>query len=263
MTDRPLFLLIAFVITALGGPLRAHAQATDSSSDAPVWEAAVRYDYDRVQDGRADWQRGTAVLQRDIPGGTVAATFIRQRRFDVVDDGIAVDLWQDLWPDAYGHLRVGLGPDARIRPQRRLKAEVYQSIGTWEVMGHYGWRRYAGEDVHLFGPGLARYLGPWYLRARTTVAPRASTWAISQRLGVRRFYYWTPSASYVDLEGGVGRSVELVGPEADLLVARTAFVSLRVRHFLTERVGLTAGLRYSDDGPFARTGGTVGLFAKW
>ncbi len=267
MTDRFLLLLIVFAIVAPCAPSDVQGQnvapVPDSSSAEPVWEAAVRYDYDRVSNGRADWHRWTAVLQRDIPRGTVVASLIRQRRFDIADEGVAVDLWQDLWSGAYGHLRIGVGPDARVRPQRHLQGEVYQSIESWELMGHYGWRRYAGDDVHSFGPGLARYVGAWYLRTRTTVTPRPSTWAVSQRLGVRRFYYWTPAPSYIDLEGGVGRSVELVGPNADLLVARTFFVSLRVRHFLTSALGLTAGLRYSDDGPFARTGGTVGLFARW
>lgn len=267
MIDRSLLLLIVFATGALYAPSGVQGQdavpAPDSSSAEPVWEAAVRYDYDRVSGGRADWHRWTGVLQRDIPGGTVVATLVRQRRFDVADEGVAIDVWQDLWSDAYGHLRIGIGPDARIRPRRSLQAAVYQSIGSWEVMGHYGWRRYVGDNVHLFGPGLARYVGAWYLRTRTTVAPRPSTWAVSQRVGIRRFYYRTPSPSYVDLEAGAGRSVELVGPDDTLLVARTFFVSLRVRHYLTTRLGLTAGLRYSDDGPFARTGGSVGLFARW
>lgn len=266
MSNRLPLLLIAVAIAALCGPVCGQAQDPSQppeSSAEPAWEAAVRYDYDRVSSGRANWRRWTAVLQRDISGGTVIASLVRQRRFDIADEGIAVDLWHDLWSDAYGHLAVGVGPSARVRPERHLQGEIYQSIGSWELLGHYGWRRYATDDVHLFGPGLARYAGAWYLRTRTTVAPRKSTWAVSQRLGIRRFYYGTPSPSYIDLEGGVGRSVELVGPDASLLVAQTFFASLRVRHFLTQRFGLTAGLRYSDDGPFSRTGGSVGLFGRW
>ncbi|MFB6248018.1 MAG: YaiO family outer membrane beta-barrel protein [Salinibacter sp.] len=261
MLNRFLLLLVFCGVAVLGE--RPCARAQDSSAAESVWEAAVRYDYDRVSGGRADWQRWTAVLQRDIPRGTVVATVVRQRRYDTADEGVALDVWQELWTNAYGHFRVGIGPGARIRPQRSLRAEVYQSIGSWELVGHYDWRRYVGDDVHLFGPGLARYVGAWYLRTRTTIAPRPSTWAVSQRVGIRRFYYGPPSPSHVDLEGGVGRSVELIGPNGDLLVAPTFFVSLRVRHFLTDRLGLTASLRYSDDGPFARTGGSVGLFARW
>ncbi|MBB4090914.1 YaiO family outer membrane beta-barrel protein [Salinibacter ruber] len=265
MIDRPLLFFIALTVAGLWStPAQTQdRKVPDSAASEPTWEAAARYDYDRVSGGRAGWQRWTAVLQRAIPGGTVAATLARQRRFDIADEGITVDLWQDLWGRAYGHLQVGFGPDAQIRPQRSLKAEIYQPVGPWELLGLYEGRRYTGSDVHRFGAGLARYVGPWYLRARTTAAPRQSTWAVSQRVGVRRFYYWTPSASYIDLEGGVGRSVELVGPNASLLIARTAFASLRVQHFLTDRFALTAALRYSDDGPFSRTGGTVGLFARW
>jgi YaiO family outer membrane protein len=144
-----------------------------------------------------------------------------------------------------------------------LKAEIYQPVGPWELLGLYEGRRYTGSDVHQFGAGLARYVGAWYIRACTTATPRESTWAVSQRVGIRRFYYWMPSASYIDLEGGTERSVELVGPNASLLVARTAFASLRVQHFLTDGCALTATLRYSDDGPPSRTGGALGIFVRW
>jgi YaiO family outer membrane protein len=237
--------------------------AQDAPHTAQPWQASVRYDYDRVSGDRKDWQRWTISLKRDVPRGTIMASFDRQRRFGVVDAGGAVDVWQDLWSKAYGHLRVGLGPSARIRSRRTVRADLHQSIGAWEVSGQYSWRHYRTDDVHLFGPGLARYIGSWYLRTRTTAVPRPGPWAVAQRLGVRRFYSSAASTSYVDAEGGIGRSVELVGADSELLVTRTVFASVRVRHFLTPHLGVTAALRYSDDGVFQRTGGSVGLIGQW
>lgn len=261
MSNRLLLFIVAIGISTLADPCSAVAQEPGLAEQP--WEASVRYDYDRVSGDRKDWQRWTISLKRDVPRGTIMASFDRQRRFGVVDAGGAVDVWQDLWSEAYGHLRVGLGPNARIRSQRTVRADLHQSIGAWEVSGQYSWRHYRTDDVHLFGPGLARYVGSWYLRTRTTVVPRPGTWAVAQRLGVRRFYSSTAPASYVDAEGGIGRSVELVGADSELLVTRTFFASVRVRHFLTPHLGVTAALRYSDDGVFQRTGGSVGLIGQW
>lgn len=259
MSDRLLLFVVALGIAALLDPYPATAQ--EPALPDRSWEAAVRYDYDRVSDGRADWRRWTASLAREIPGGTLVATLIRQRRFDIADEGARVDFWRDLWGDTYGHLQAGIGPDARIRPQRTILAEFYQPLGAWELSGQYRFRRYRREDVHQFGPRLARYVGSWYLRTQTSVVPRSSTWALAQRVGARRFY--DSASSYVDLEAGVGRGVELVGPESEILVTQTFFASVRVRHFFTSRLGLTAALRYSDDDVFSRTGGAAGLVVQW
>lgn len=261
MSNRLLLVIVVFGIASLGGVRPAAAQ--DASPPEQAWEASVRHDYDRVSDGRTDWNRWTAALKREFSSGTLVATFTRQQRFGITDEGGAVDAWRDLWTGAYGHLQLAISPDARIRSQRAVQAELYQSVGSWELSGQYWWRRYRRENVHLIGPGLARYVGSWYLRTRTTIVPRQATWAFAQRIGARRYYGSSPSSSYVDAEAGVGRGVELVGPDADLLVTRTFFASLRVRHVLTSHLGLTAALRYSDDDVFSRTGGAVGLFVQW
>lgn len=260
MSNRFLLFIVALGIATLADPCPVAAQAPSLTDQS--WEASVRYDYDRVSDGRADWRRWTASLAREIPGGTLVATLVRQRRFDVADEGVNVDFWRDLWGDAYGHLRAGIGPGARIRPQRIVLAELYQPLGAWELSGQYSFRRYRREDIHQFGPRLARYVGAWYLRTQTSVVPRPSTWAFAQRIGARRFYASAPS-SYVDVEAGAGRGVELVGSDSEILVTQTFFVSVRVRHFFTSRLGFTASLRYSDDDVFSRTGGAAGLVVQW
>lgn len=259
MTDR-VFPLLLLAASALCIPWSGQAQ--DPPPDPRAWEASVRYDYDRLSEGRTDWHRWTISLKRDVAGGTIMGSAVRQQRFGTWDTGGAIDAWWDLWEGAYGHLRLGLGPDARIRPQRSVQADLHQSFGAWEVSGQYDWQRYRNDTVHLFGPGLARYVGSWYVRTRTTIAPRPETWAVAQRVGARRFYASAPS-SYVDVEAGAGRGVELVGSDSEILVTQTFFASVRVRHFFTSRLGLTASLRYSDDDVFQRTGGSLGLIGRW
>lgn len=257
-----LLLLLGLMCAAASGNVGgALAQSAEPSEN--MWEVAARYDYDRLSDGRADWHRWTLSLKKEVSRGTLTASFLRQRRFGVEDTGVQVDIWPDLWTGAYGHVEMGISPGARVRSQGTIRSEIFQSLGSWELSGRYSWRRYRSEDVHQFGPGLGRYLGSWYLRTRTSLLPRPGAWGIAQRVGARRFYGTHPSLSYVDVEGGLGRSVKLVNSRSELLVTQTFFVSLRVRHFLTSEVGITASIRYGDDEVFRRTGGTVGFFGQW
>lgn len=259
-----LFVALTVVLTCAVASVdvgEAFAQSAEPSEHA--WEAAARYDYDRLSEGRKDWRRWTLSIKKEISRGTLMATFIQQQRFGVGDEGVQIDVWPDLWVGAYGHVKAGLSPGARARPRGTIQSEVFQAFGPWKLSARYGWRRYRREDVHQFGPGLARYVGSWYLRTRTSLVPRPGTWGIAQRVGARRFYGSTPSLSYVDVEGGLGRSVELINASSEILVTRTFFVGLRLRHFLTSHLGITASVRYSDDEVFQRTGGTVGFFGQW
>jgi YaiO family outer membrane protein len=176
---------------------------------------------------------------------------------------VQIDVWPDLWAGAYGHVKTGVSPGARVRPRGRTRSEVFQAFGPWELSGQHSWRRYQSEDVHQFGPGLGRYVGSWYLRTRMSLVPRPGTWGIAQRVGARRFYSPQSSLSHVDLKGGIGRSVEVINASSELLVTRTFFVSLCLRHFLSSHLGITAAVRYSDDGVFRRTGGALGVFGRW
>jgi len=261
MRNHALLFAALMCVVAFGGARQTAAQHPGLTER--VWETATRYDYDRLSEGRQNWRRWTVSLKRETSHGTLMATVIRQQRFGTTDGGLQIDAWPDLWAGAYGHVKAGLSPTADVRPQGTLQSGVFQSVGAWELSGRYSWRRYRSEDVHQFGPGLGRYVGSWYLRTRTTLGPRPDTWAVAQRIGARRFYGPASSLSYVDVEGGLGRSVEPINSRSEILVTRTFFVSVRLRHFLTSGVGVTAAVRYSDDEVFQHTGGTLGVFAQW
>ena len=247
----------------VGGALAQNNPRSNVESGGPTWEAAALYDYVRLSGGREDWRWWTLSLKRETSRGTLMGTFLRQRRFGVEEEGVRIDVWADLWARAYGHIQTGLSPSAHVRPRGTIRAEVYQSFGPWELSGRYSWRRYRSEDVQQFGPGLGWYVGSWYLRTRTSLVPRRGTWGIAQRVGARRFYGPQSSLSHIDLEGGLGRSVELINARSEILVTRTFFVGLRLRHFLTSHLGITASVRYSDDDVYRRTGGALGFFGRW
>jgi len=133
---------------------------------------------------------------------------------------------------------------------------VTQSVGAWELSAQYTWRTYATDETHAARPQVAHYVGAWYLRGFAVVIPRAERWATTVGVGARRFL--NGSQSYVDVTAGLGRSVEFVGPNSELLTERTGFVSARAQYFFSARIGISGGLRF-----FRRTGGSVGLLVRW
>lgn len=228
---------------------------------AASWEAATRAEFDRLSDGREGWQLWVLSLKRNMESGTIMGRLEQQSRFGVSDVGGRVDVWHDLWSGAWGHLQLGVGPDATIYPRGTVQVDVTQSIGAWEVTGQYTWRTYESDRTHAARLQAAYYIGNWYLRGFATAVPQRGDLAAAGGVGARRFL--AGSQSYLDVEAGAGRGVEFVGPDSELLVERTAFVSARVQHFFSRRLGFMVNLRYSDDGFFERTGGSVGLMVRW
>ncbi len=254
-----------FSTLACGGLPTVQAQDEPSTDVRPgrsaPWEASARLDFDRVSDGREGWRSFVVSLKRSLGRTTVMGQLVRQSRFGVSDHGGRLSAWRDLWNGAWGHVQLGFGPEATVYPRSTVQADVTQSAGAWELSAQYTWRTYATDQTHAARPQVAYYVGSWYLRGFSIVIPRPEKWAVTGGVGARRFL--GGSRSYVDVEAGLGRSVEFVGPGSELLDERTAFVSARVQYFFSERLGALAGLRYSDDGFFQRAGGSVGLLVQW
>ena len=258
--------LVVLIALGVGRPLAATAQdAPEKAASRPqgtfLWESATRVAVDHVSDGREAWRSWVLSVKREVGAGTVMGQLTRQSRFGVTDVGGRLDAWHTLWANAWGHVQVGLGPGAQVYPRGTVQADVTQSVGTWELAGQYTWRTYEVDETHAVRPQVAHYVGAWYLRGFATIIPREGPWAATGGLGARRFL--GASTSYVDVEAGMGRSVEFVRANSDLLTERTVFASVRAQYFFSDRMGASIGVRYSDDGFFQRGGGTMGLLARW
>ncbi|RMF61239.1 MAG: YaiO family outer membrane beta-barrel protein [Bacteroidetes bacterium] len=226
------------------------------------WSAGLFHVYDAVGEGRTDWQAWSAHVQRRFGRGALIAEVLQARRFGATDEALALDAWADLWHGAYANVRVQTALSTpRILPRRDVYAEVYQGLGPWEAAAHYRLRAYAGETIHAYGVGLGLYRGAYYLRARLTLTPRLGRTGWAQTLTVRR--YWNAPLEFVEVLAGRGRAIEIVDVGPVIRLTRTAVVALRVQRFVTPRLGLTAGLAYSDDDFFTRQSLTLGLLARW
>lgn len=237
------------------------SDTTQASASAPQWSAATYYSYQWLSEGRPSWQRWNGLLQRRTEAGAWVVGVTRQQRFRTPDVSFRTDAWHDLWTNAYGHLYLAYGPSAHTLPRRAVRAELYQGMHAWEVVGRYEWRSYTGDAVHVMGVGLGMYAGAWYLRTRTVLVPRGDVWAIAQSAHARR--YVGSSDSYVDAQVGMGRGVEVVGPGPSLQLTRTYFGAVRLQYYLTNRWGFSVGASYSGDDFFTRRGVSGGLLVRW
>ncbi len=260
---------LAFTLLAAAAPaLAPPAAAPDSSPPAPAadtgaprWQASLTGGFESFTSQRTPWWAWDARIERRDGHGTLAAEAVLARRFSLTDGGGAADVYQVLWPRAYGNVRVVLAPGARVVPRLDASAELYQGVGAgWELSAGYRRMSYAGGGVDVWAASAAKYAGNWYLRVRGTLVPTAGTVGGALGLLVRR--YLASSDDLVDVSASAGKDVVTLGP-ALLEVRSTTEAALRVQRFVTPRWGLSATATYaSEQGIPTRTGVTIGILRR-
>jgi len=257
-----LFLLIVLLLAGPAGPEATPEQTRvqQAPPDSLARILSTRYTYEWV-DGRRNWHNRGLSLELPLPVGTVVTSLSQRRRFGRGEMAGTVDVWVDLWGDAYGRVHVGLAPQALTIPRQHLGGTLYEGFGGWEVGGQVEWRRYADTGVLTVSPQLARYAGHWYLRLRTAITEQAGTWSATQ-IAAARYSLGTPD-SFVEGQVGYGRTVEVAGTAPGALQpTRSYFGSARLHHFFSPHLGTAVSATYSE-GVHRRTGVSVGLLARW
>jgi len=255
--------LLLFLVGSIAGTVRPlHAQSSANAETTEVWGAAAVYTWQHVSGQRAPWQVSKVLVQRRHAQGAVILEAAHVYRFGTGDAAVSIDVWQDLWSQAYLHAALDYTPDPTLLPGEAASAELYQTVaGGWEVAGSYAQRRYPAQAVHLVGAGLAKYAGAWYLRAKTTVTRLYDRFGIVQSLRARR--YLDPPHEYVGLRVGGGRVAEVIDEGPLIETVRTVFVTAQFQTYVTPHLGLTVAGNYSDDAFFIRRGLTLGVLARW
>ena len=245
----------------------------DTGSTAPIavdtdprerypWEVALRYDYERVSDGRPDWQMMEAAVQRRFEGGSVVVQAERVRRFEAWDHALAGDLYVDLWKLAYGHVQGRYAPDPQSLAETELWVELFQGLPSgWEVSASYRMRNYPSDRYHFFGVGVGMYVGNWYLREETVFIPIAGELGITETVMARRFL--GSPVDYWELRAGLGRGVAVIGAGPIVETTHTYFVGARLQKFVGPHLGFSVGANYSDDDFFRRWGVRGGIMTRW
>lgn len=265
-----------FILAAPGGPHPAYASCllpavrldhafADPDTLTP-WFAGLHHQREFIASSIpqwTDWTLSQAILVRDLNGGAVGGEVFQAERFGLRDVGVALDVYRELWARSYGNIRLRMTPQADALPRWDLRMEGFQAFaGGWEISGSYWRMDFEDDDVNVLGVGGGKYHGLWYLRATTTLSTLAERSALSYAGMIRRFV--GTSKEYVEVSGGIGREVVVLGPGPVVDVRDTRFFQARVQRFLNARWGFAAGFAHNRfEGAPERNGVSIGLITRF
>ena len=224
-----------------------------------LWSASVAASWTTWSPERADWSDYTVSVRRHFDRGSLAVEFLGARRFDINDQAWALDAYVHLWPRAYVNLRYQHGPQADLFPNRSWRAEIFQGVGRgWELSASYD-RLEFSSGVDMYGIGIGKYTGNWYLRWRRLYVPGDDGDSVSDQL-LARNYYLGDGDTYIEARAGFGRSDDsLSSSQSNRWSASFAWVK-----YPTPRWGfkIGAGMSNESDG-FDGRGIFGALYLRW
>ena len=233
-----------------------------AESEAQPWFASANYSYSEVSDGRAPWHRTSLIAGRRGQTGALLAEALQVTRFGSGGEALAMSVYRELWARSYANVRLQYAPEGDVLPGFDGSVELFQGFPSGlEFSAAYQARAYPEQRVHLGTLGVGAYIGSWYLRSRTTLFSLAGEVGVVEAAYFRR--YWKAPSDYFEIQGGLGRGVELIGAGSLVDVTRTAFVGARVQRYLTNHLGASITLSYSDDDFFERLTVGTALLVRW
>jgi len=207
------------------------------------------------------WNEQTLSVRHYLRGGSLAFETLRAQRFEQTGHAWALDAYVDLWRGAYANLRYQKAPGARLFPANAGRLELYQALGRgWElslsddVLGF-------DERVNIYGVGLARYFGNFYVQLRHQNIVSDGSHGSGDRL-LGRYYYRGDADSYVELRVNRGRSDDALSLNGGR--TRSGGGGIDVLHYFTRDWGGRFGASLSRDGGAGRERGvTFALYRRW
>lgn len=226
------------------------------------WSASLGASWTEFSPSRADWSDYTLSVRRYFDRGSLAIESLGADRFDTGDHAWALDGYVDLWSRAYANLRFQQGPQEVLFPGTAWRAELFQGVGRgWELSASYDGLYFDSSNVDIYGLGLGKYFGNWYVRLRHLYIPGENSDSNSDRLLVR-YYYSGDADNYLELAAGAGRSENVVpGPSGGKHSWSTsgAFVM-----FPNPRFGFKLGAAYAEEADGYDGRGVFGTaYTRW
>lgn len=245
--------------------LLPRAQAPDVTvPQGFLWSASVGASTTWFAPSRANWSDMTVSIRRHFEHGSLAVEYLGARRFGLDDNAWALDGYVDLWPRAYANLRYQQGPQGTLFPDTSWRAEVFQGVGRgWELSGSIDRLNFA-SGVDMYGLGVGRYVGNYYLRVRRLYIPGNGSHSTSDRALVR-YYYRGDGDTYLEASYGEGRSNQVftTQPGANAS-ASSSSLGLAWVKFLSPRWGFKLGANYGDEKEsYVGTGVSATLYTRW
>lgn len=230
-----------------------------------LWSATVGASWTGFSDSRQDWSDDILSVRRHFERGSLALESVDARRFGSSDHAWALDGYLDVWSRAYVNLRYQYAPDATLYPTGSYYGELFQGVGEgWELSGSYGLLDFSSSNVDIYGIGVGRYVGNYYVRLRHLYIPGDGGHSNSDRLLVR-YYYAGDSDNYFEVNVGAGRSTsDTLNNPGDSEQTNTTSVGVEFVKFPTPRWGFKIGADYGHESGAFSAGGIFGnLYFRW
>ena len=229
------------------------------------WSAKLGYGFSSFTPDRADWHEYSASIRRKFSLGSLAFEYLAANRFNKTDNAVALDAYVDVWERAYANLRFQYSPSATLYPDYAYHLELFQGVGQgWELSASYDHMDFGStSNVDMFGLGVGKYLGNWYLRWRTLFIPGTARMSISNRALAR--YYWAGTADdYLELNGGFSNGGEFVRNSTVVVATSSWSMGMAVQKYFTPQWGGKLSLGYSNDkDAYAERSASAGLMYRW
>ena len=212
-----------------------------------TWQASLAYDLSKFSTDRSDWKTYTATLRRYWERGSLGFEYLQSRRFDSNDYALALDAYVDLWRRAYANIRYQYSPRAVLYPDDSYRVEIFQGVGKgWELSGSYDHMDFTTTNVDMYGVGLGKYTGNWYLRWRTLFIPAPAKLGISHR-ALARYYYAGNGDDYAEINGGFGEGGEFVQGTTIIETTRGSSFGAAFQRYFLPRWGIKISAGYDDE----------------
>ena len=243
-----------------------HRSQPDAQNGDFRWLAQAGDTYSTFSPSRSSWSEYDASARWYFSRGSLAAQALSANRHSLTDHAGALDAYADAWSRAYFNLRYQYSSSATLFPEQAYRAELFQGIGQgWEPSVSYDHMSFTQSNVDMYGVGLGKYVGNWYLRWRTLFIPSTSTLGVSHR-AVARYYFSGNADDYVELNGGFGRGGELLPHSVVVDVTSSWSAGVQIQKFITPRWGVWLTATYSDEhtsNPFLERDVSLTLLFRW
>jgi YaiO family outer membrane protein len=213
-----------------------------------TWAAGLSSTWTRLGDNPR-WNEQTASVRYygklGSKHGSIAFETLRAERFAQTGHAWALDAYADLWSGAYANVRYQRAPAARLFPANAGRIELYQAVGDgWEVSLSDDVLGF-GERVNIYGVGLAKYTGNWYVQLRHQNIVSAGAHSSGDRL-LGRYYYQGGADSYLELAMNRGRSDDPLSLASGR--TRSGGGGVNLVHYFSRDWGGRVGAAFSRDG---------------
>jgi YaiO family outer membrane protein len=230
------------IITAmLLGPLCATAQHYDTARTQSV---TATYEYNKFRQATSyHWQQGSIEYKKQTPGIALIGRFNYAQRTVRTGWQGEVEAYPQLSKKVYAFTSLSYSGSETVFPRWRSGLSLYVALpAAWELEGGVRYLRF-DRDIWILAPGLARYMGNWYLQARSFISLNSPT-GIDQSYFFTGRYYLPSGVDYVWLQAGTGispdesRAAQLQVPSLHRQVAAGGIrTTIAGRHILLGTLG--------------------------